>query len=89
MEACYGCGIRTRGEHPVVAAVHREDVDQGAQILTDASQRGFVMVPVCKECHESPEHRTTTIKGHFFMREDLNTAHSAAGTSGQVGASRV
>jgi len=71
MENCYGCGIRAE-EHPIVA-VMKFDADEPTQVQTDPAKL-WMAVPVCKECHEKPEHRTVTIKGTYFARQDAKVA---------------
>jgi hypothetical protein len=100
IEKCAGCGIAARveengsGGHPVVCMMNKDDVAALDHVdetsgQSEASKRGFVHVPVCKACHENPEHRVFPLKGHFFMRDQAASALVHAGsnaiTTGGIG----
>jgi len=72
MEACFGCGIRTNGEHPMVA-VMKYDENEPAKIDNDPAKL-WMAVPVCGDCHKDPKHRTRVIKGTYFVRADKQVA---------------
>lgn len=65
VEMCAGCDA-IANEHPVV-------------LVTRETLGGpNVALPVCKLCHENPEHRTHPLKGHFFERGMAAIATDAA-----------
>jgi hypothetical protein len=69
MEICYGCGAKAE-QHPILGVMNKADVKRGATIIPNPAEASpFVGVPVCKLCHEDPEHRTVhALKCHFFSR---------------------
>jgi hypothetical protein len=84
LERCAGCDSSahiSKGGHPMVGAMNAEDAEAIGFDASNASQRGFVVVPVCKECHENPEHRVRALKCHFFPRQMAASAKTAAGST--------
>jgi hypothetical protein len=79
METCYGCGAQG-ARFPIVAVMNAEDAVTPQPDKTP-SERGFIDVPVCAECHRDPQHRKVPIKGHFFGREQAKVAVEAAGSA--------
>lgn len=75
-ETCIGCGAISAA-HPWVAVMHQRDAGRALP----ASARGFVAAPCCDRCQRQPEHRTQTIKGAFFRRQEAGVAVQYAGRS--------
>jgi hypothetical protein len=85
MEKCAGCGIAAREGQAaaIVAVMNEEDAARSlGTVIGSPSAKGFVAVPVCRACHEDPEHRAVPIKGAFFPRAQARRAVAAAGYSG-------
>lgn len=83
-ERCVGCDKAAsldKGGHPIVAVMHVTDAEARGFSVQDQSARGFVRVPVCRECHVNPEHRVFAIKGHFFDKAAASTALHRAGSN--------
>jgi hypothetical protein len=65
LEACIGCEASSK-EHPIV----------GIGSNLDTGEKGSF--PVCKECHENPQHRSRKLKMHFFSKANEKYALSKA-----------
>ena len=88
LERCAGCGIMAKmekGGHPMVGIMNGEDAEALGYDTSNASDRGFVDVPVCRECWINPEHRAFNLKCHFFERQHAVPARRAAGSNSQIG----
>lgn len=75
MEACVGCGIVTKDQHPMVG-IGRLDLDANGVDDEIAAH------PVCEACWKDPEHRTLRpLKVSFFYLKDKANALGSAKAS--------
>lgn len=68
MQICIGCGAKA-AKHPMVG-VGRKNLEAGSGPMVDH--------PVCKDCHEKPEHRKSALKVTFFSAAQSPLAVAAA-----------
>ena len=69
----------SNGGHPMVGVMNAADAQEIGFDISNASDEGFVHVPVCGACHQDPGHRVRQLKCHFFPKQHAVKATRAAG----------
>lgn len=80
MDTCGSCQKKSQDWLPVVAIV-RTDSPLAEYAVKTRSDNEYAAVAVCDTCWNDATARPRPIKGHFFMRRDMEIALERAGSS--------